>query len=72
VNVYTDCEELKKKTKESEKNIKKNMSYINKWLRGHNVPEKPRSKSLDVEALERSGIRMIANVNLQFYYFIFS
>jgi hypothetical protein len=47
------------------------MSYINKWLRGHNIPEKPRSKSLDVEALERSGIRMIANVIHQFSFVTF-
>lgn len=37
------------------------MSYLNKWLKGHPVQAqpKPRSRSLDVEALERTGIRMV-------------
>lgn len=44
------------------------MSYFNKWLRGTSQsydPRRNRSKSLDVEALEISGIRLVMkNVRL--------
>lgn len=38
------------------------MSYFNKWIRGTSQsydPRRNRSKSLDVESLEISGIRLV-------------
>lgn len=38
------------------------MSYFNKWIRGSSQsydPRRNRSKSLDVDALEISGIRFV-------------
>lgn len=42
------------------------MSYFSKWKRGSQptiVNQRARSQSLDVEALERSGIRTLQNVS---------
>lgn len=43
------------------------MSYFNKWLRGSQPAVKPRnrSQSLDVQALERSGIRLVSQLQQQ-------